>query len=222
MERITIQAEKRAEVGKGAARTLRGKDVVPAVLYRAGGSLPIKIKRAELLRFLHQTSGEQVVVNLTFPEGETRLALVKDFQVDPVNRELLHTDFFEVSLQETIKVTMAVHIVGEPIGVKRDGAILQHGISEIDVECLPDRIMGHVDVDVSELGAGHSLHVRDIKLPEGIKVLTPASEVVALVALPSKVEEAAPAAAAEAAEPEVIKKGGKEKEEAEEGKEGKK
>lgn len=216
MERISLKVEKRSETGKGAARTLRGTSVIPAVLYRAGSALPIKINKPDIMRLLQQTSGEQVIVNLEFPEGETRLALLKDYQVDPINRQLLHTDFFEVSLQETLKVTMAVHIVGEPIGVKRDGGILQYGISQVEVECLPDNITGHVDVDVSGLATGHSLHVSDITFPEGMKVLTPMDEVVAIVTLPAKVEEVvAPAAVVAApAEPEVAKKG-KEKEEAE-------
>ena len=213
MERISIKAEKRGTAGKGVARSLRRKGIIPAVLYREGSSMAIQRDKAELGRFLHQSGGEQVIVNLAFPGGEDRLALVKDYQVDPVKRELLHTDFFEVSLKQMIKVVAAVHIVGEPIGVKRDGGALQYGVSAIEIECLPDSIPGHIDVDVSELAAGHSLHVRDLALPEGIKVLTPSEEVVATVAAPKAEEEVAAAAApaAETAEPEVIKKG-KEKE----------
>ncbi len=208
MERITIKAEARDSAGKGAARSLRRAEIIPGVLYREGKSLPIKINKKELALFIHQTAGEQVVVNLTFPDGESRLAIMKDYQVDPVKRELLHSDFFEVSLKEAICVTVAVHVIGEPIGVKRDGGILQHGLTEIEVECLPDQIPGHIEVDVSGLAAGHALHVGDISMPEGLKVLTPKTEVVALVAAPKAeevVEAAAPAA--ETAEPEVIKKG---------------
>jgi len=217
VERITINARKRDSAGKGAARSLRRNNSIPAVLYREGKSVPIKLDKGELIRFLHQTAGEQVVVNLAFPDGESRLALVKDYQVDPVKRELLHTDFFEVSLQEAIKVVVAVHAVGEPIGIKRDGGILQHGIAEIEVECLPDQIPGHIDLDVSGLGAGQSVHVADLKLAEGLKVLTPAGEVIATVIIPAKVEEVVAAPVAEAVEPEVIKKGkpGEESEEKE-------
>ncbi len=212
MEKTSIKAEKREVSGKGIARSLRRKGLIPGVMYREGKSLPIQLDKPELVRFLHRSGGEQVIVNLQFPDGESRLALVKNYQVDPVNRELLHTDFFEVSLKETIKVVAAIHIMGEPIGVKREGGALQYGVSQIEIECLPDRIPGHINVDVSELGAGHSIHVRDLVLPEGIKVLTHGEEVVATVALPK--EEEAAAAAAETAEPEVIKKG-KEKEEGE-------
>ncbi len=213
MERSSIKAEKREVSGKGIARSLRRNGLIPGVMYREGKSLSIQLDKPELLRFLHRSGGEQVIVNLQFPDGENRLALVKDYQVDPVNRELLHTDFFEVSLKEPIKVVAAIHIVGEPIGVKREGGALQYGISQIEIECLPDNIPGHINVDVSELAAGHSLHVRDLSLPEGVTVLTHVEEMIATVALP-KAEEEAAAAGPATAEPEVIKKG-KEKEEGE-------
>lgn len=217
MERVTINAEKRDRSGKGTARSLRRANSIPAVLYRDGNSTPIKLDKTELSRFLHKTAGEQVVVNLKFPDGENRLALVKDYQVDPVNRELLHTDFFEVSLKEAIKVTVAIRTIGEPIGIKRDGGILQHGIDEIEVECLPDQIPGHIDVDVSGLGAGQGIHVRNLTLPEGLKVLTPAGELIATVIIPAKVEEEVPVApVTETVEPEVIKKGKAAEEESEE------
>ena len=214
MERITLHAEKREDMGKGAARSLRRSGVVPAVLYRGGSSTPIKINAKELTTFMHTTAGEQVMVDLQFSDGEKKLALMKDYQVDPLKGELLHTDFFEVSLSEEIRVTVHVTTKGEPIGVKRDGGILQHGVREIEIQCLPDRVPGHVEVDVSGLETGKSIHVGDLSLGEGIEVLTDAGELVATVGAPiveEKVEEAV-AAAPEVAEPEVIKKGKKEEE----------
>jgi len=213
MERITLHAEKRDKTGKGVARTLRRQGVVPAVLYRGGSSVPIKINSKELSNFMHATAGEQVMVDIEFADGEKRLALMKDYQVDPIKGELLHTDFFEVSLTEEIEVTVHVTTTGEPIGVKRDGGLLQHGTREIKIQCLPDRIPGHVAVDVSGLETGKSIHVSDISLGEGIKVLTDAGELIATVTAPiveEKVE--AEAAVPEVAEPEVIKKGKKEEE----------
>lgn len=212
MERITLKAEKRDIVGKGIARTLRREGMIPAVLYKGGGSIPIKLSRKELSQLINTTAGEQVMVNLQFSDGDSKLALVKDYQVDPIKGDLLHTDFFEVSLTEKIRVTVHVTPVGEPIGVKRDGGILQHVLREIEVECLPDKIPGHIEIDISKLETGQSIHVSDLKLGEGIKVLTDLDEVVANVIAPL-VEEAAPVApAAEVAEPEVIKKGRKEEE----------
>ncbi|HYA32260.1 MAG TPA: 50S ribosomal protein L25, partial [Thermodesulfovibrionales bacterium] len=187
--------------------------VVPAVLYRGGSSMPIKINSKELSGFMHATAGEQVMVDIEFSDGEKRLALMKDYQVDPLKGELLHTDFFEVSLSEKIKVTVHVAIVGEPIGVKRDAGLLQYGTREIEIECLPDRVPGHVEVDVSGLEIGKAIHVGDLSLGEGIEVLNEAGELIATVTAPiveAKVE--AEVVAPEVAEPEVIKKGKKEEE----------
>lgn len=212
MERITINAEKREEIGKGAARTLRRKNTIPAILYRGGKALPIKFSKKEIAQFINTTAGEQVMVNLQFADGESRFALMKDYQVDPTKGELLHADFFEVLLSEEVKVTVHITPVGEPIGVKRDGGILQHLLREIDVECLPDRIPGHIKIDISGLEIGQSLHVSDLKPGEGIKVLTDPQEVIVNVIAPAAEEVAAPAevVAPEVTEPEVIKKGKKE------------
>jgi large subunit ribosomal protein L25 len=218
MERITINVEKREETGKGAARSLRRKDIVPGVLYRGGGSLPIKLPKKEVMQFINTTSGQQVMVNLHFNDGESKLALIKEFQVDPIRRELLHADFFEVSLTEKLKVNVHISVTGEPIGVKRDNGILQYHLREIEIECLPDRVPGHVDIDASGLEIGQALHVRDLNLGEAIRIITDPGEVIVNVIAPL-VEAAAPteeAAPAEAAEPEVVKKGKKEEEKGEE------
>lgn len=209
MERITLNAEIREKVGKGAARTLRREGSVPAVLYREGRSHPITLNYKELTHALKATAGEQAVVNLKFPENE-KLALLKDYQTDPARGNLLHVDFFEVSLKEKVRVTVPVSTVGEPIGVKRDKGILQHSLREIEVECLPDRIPGHIEVDVSGMLTGNSIHVSDLVVPEEVKVLTDPGEVIAILTAPVIEEEAAPAAEAAPAEaeaPEVVKKG---------------
>jgi large subunit ribosomal protein L25 len=213
MERISIQAEKREGAGKGVARTLRRDGKVPAVLYREGKAQSIQLSRKELSKLINKVGGEQVMVDLQFTDGERKLALLKDFQVDPIRSELLHTDFFEVSLTETVRITVHVTTKGEPIGVKRDGGILQHPIREIMIECLPDKIPGKIELDISKLEVGQSLHVSDLKVEEGIKILTDSHEVIVNV-VESAVEVApvAEVAAPVTAEPEVIKKGKKEEE----------
>ena len=218
MERITLNVQKREEKGKGAARSLRRGAMIPAVLYRGGGSLPIKIHKKEMAQFINTTAGNQVMVNLHFADGENKLALIKDYQVDPTKRELLHADFFEVSLTEKVRVSVHVTTTGEPIGVKRDKGILQHLLREIEVECLPDKIPGNIKIDISGLEIGQSFHVGNLSLGEEVKILTDSTEVLANIIAPL-VEEVAPAevAAPEVTEPEVIKKGKKE-EEAEESK----
>ena len=219
MERVVLEAEVRNELGKGPVRALRRAGYTPAVIYRAGKSTPIKLKKRELLKFINSTMGEQVMITLKFPDGE-KLALLKDYQVDPVKNELLHTDFFEVSLKEKVRVTVEVVLKGEPIGVKRDGGVLQHGLSEIEIECLPEAIPPHIEVDVTELRAGESIHVGELQLPEGIRVLDDPKEVIATVTEPTAEAEAVEEELEEEAEPEVIKKGKKEEaEKAEESKE---
>jgi large subunit ribosomal protein L25 len=211
MERVTLAVEKREKLGKGGARSLRRSGVIPAILYKGGSSLPVQLSGKELSKFISKTAGEQVIVNLQFPD-DTKQAIVKDYQIDPVMGNLLHVDFQEISATEAIRVMVHVVIRGEAIGVKRDKGVLQHGLREIEIECLPDKIPGHINVDVTNLGLGQSIHVGDLKLEDGIKVLTDPDEVLATVTA-VKEEVAAPAAAsAETVEPEVIKKGKKEEE----------
>jgi large subunit ribosomal protein L25 len=172
------------------------------------------------MQFVNTTAGKQMMVTLQFADGESKLALMKEFQLDPVRGELLHADFFEVSLKEKVRVPVHITTVGEPIGVKRDKGILQHLFREIEVECLPDKIPSNVEIDISELEIGQSFHVSDIKLEDDVKILTnPEEGIVTIVAhvveeVPAPVEEAeaAEAVAAEGEEPEVIKKGKKEEE----------
>ena len=214
MERISIQAEKREGRGKGAARSLRRAGKVPATLYRAGQAQSIQLSRKELSKLINSVAGEQVMVDLQFADGDKKLALLKDFQVDPIRSELLHTDFFEVSLTETVKITVHVATHGEPIGVKRDAGLLQHPTREILIECLPDKIPGRIDIDISKLEIGQSIHVSDLKLEEGIKILSDPHEVIVNVvaAVAEAVAPAAEVVETAAPEPEVMKKGKKEEE----------
>ncbi len=215
MERITLHVEKRDELGKGAARSLRRKGYIPAVLYRAGRSMPIKLRKHELVKFINSTMGEQVMISLQFEDGTTKLALMKEYQVDPVKRELLHTDFYEVSLKEKVRVSVSVVLEGEPVGVKKEGGILEYGLTQLEIECLPEKIPSHIEVDVSGLHAGESIHVGDLQLPEGVRVLNDPKEVLATVVVPV-VEEEVVEEEEEMEEPEVVKKGKKEETEEEE------
>ncbi len=219
MERMSLAAEKREGRGKGLARNLRRQDMVPGVLYREGKAQSIKLSKSVITKIINTMSGEQVIVDLEFADGEKKIALLKDYQIDPVRGELLHTDFFEVSLTEAVRVSVHITPTGESIGVKRDSGILQHNLREVEIECLPDKIPDRIEVDISHLEIGQSIHVSDLKFGEGIKLISDTEELV-LAIIPPVVEEAAvPAeeevgaeAPEEAAEPEVIKKGKKEDE----------
>lgn len=211
MDRMTLNVEARENIGKGAARTLRRGGFVPGTIYKSGKAVSLTLNTKEMLQFISKTAGEQVIVDLKYPDQTSKVALLKEYQKDPVRSELLHVDFMEVSLTEEIQVTVHIITKGEPIGVKRDKGILQLGRTEIEVMCLPSLIPGHIEVDVTGVVAGHPIHVRDLVMPEGIKVLTDGVEPIATVVMPA-VEAAAVEAAAGAAPvaPEVVKKGKKE------------
>ncbi len=213
MERVTLNAEVRTEKGKGVARELRRNEKVPGVVYREGKATAIQLAKKELIKFINSTLGEQMLVNLKFSDGKTKLALMKDYQCSPVKGELLHTDFYEVSLKEKVKVAVAINLTGEAIGIKRDGGILQHGLREVEVECLPEKIPTNLEIDISHLEIGHAIHVKDLSLADDVKLLTAQDEVIAIISAPAKVvaeeveAEAEVEVEAEVEEPEVVKKG---------------
>jgi len=138
-----------------------------------------------------------------------------------VGGELLHVDFFEVSLKEKVKVAVHIALKGEPIGVKRDKGILQYGLRDIEVECLPGDIPGQLELDISELETGKSLHIKNLEIPDNVTLLSDPAEVVVLVAVPKveveEVPEEEEVAAEEEAEPEVAEKGKAKEEKKEEG-----
>ncbi len=220
MERQTLTAEKREGAGKGVARSMRRAGSTPAVIYRENKSTPLKLNSKELQKFIRDTKGDQVLVNIKL-DGGNKVALLKDFQTDPVNGELLHADFFEVSLKEKVRVAVHITLAGEPIGVKRDKGILQYGTREIEVECLPGDIPGHLELDISEMEIGDSRHVMELDLPKGVTLLSDPDDLIITVVAPKVEEEVVAeeevAVEEEGAEPEVAEKGkAKEEEKAEE------
>ena len=218
MEKIALTAQVREKAGKGVARGLRRNQMVPAVLYSHGKSMPISMGNKDVTKILNTEGGEHALINLKLEGGNggaDKLALIKDYQIDPRNGALIHVDLMEVAMNEKVKIPVAVHLTGASIGVK-EGGILQHGVREVEVECLPNQIPEHLEVNISELKVNESLHVRDIKMAEGVKILTDGDATVVTIQPPisdAKLEEmlaAAPVAATEGGEPELVKKPKKE------------
>jgi large subunit ribosomal protein L25 len=211
MEKILLKADKRAEIGKGGARSLRRQDILPAVMYGIGEAVPIKLNRKEIQKLIYSGGGEHALITLELNEGGSKTSehpvLIKDYQREPVSEELLHVDFVEVSLKEKIRVTILVVIIKEPAGIKM-GGIMQLRVREIEVECLPTQIPDKIEIDAGFVEIGHSLHVSDIPAMEGIRIVTDPSEVILSVSAPREEVVAAPAEAA-VAEPEVLKAKGK-------------
>jgi len=210
MEEITLDVQLREETGKAKVKDLRDKGFIPAVVYGEGKApLSIKVSHHELLRLIHQHRLENAILNLKIKDdkkNKSRSCLIKETQCDPVTGDIVHVDFNEISLTKVIKVNVPVVAKGEPVGVKQEGGSLEHILWEIEVECLPTDIPKEIEIDVSQLKMGESIHVRDIKLPDNIKIINSPDAMVLLVAAP--VKEEVPVEVTEGEEkqePEVIK-----------------
>ena len=228
MEKISLNANIRKEGGKGYARSLRRSGRIPAILYSKGKSTPISLDSGKIRKLIMLGHAESTLIDLKI-EGATekadRIAILREYQREPLTGELLHADFFEVSMDEKIKVTVPIELAGEtPAGVK-EGGILQFILREVEMECLPSLIPANIVVDASRLNMGENLHIRDINVAEGIRLLTDAEQVILTIASPVSQEKldqllTTPTPGEAVKEPEVIKKPPKEGEKVEE-KEGK-
>lgn len=176
MEQVKLKATIRQERGKQSTKKLRTEGLVPAVVYHRGEeSVSITVPDKEISRIIRDSGGENVLVSLTIEKDKKtkpRTVIIKEVQHDPVKRFILHVDFNEISMTEKITVDVEVVAVGEPIGVKQDGGMLDHPLRELKVQCLPADIPKHIDVDVSGLKLNQSIHVKDVKVSDKIKVLT--------------------------------------------------
>jgi len=215
---VVLEARKRDTFGKNEARRLRARGLVPAVLY--GGrepSVPLEVDPQALLRILHSESGLNTLITLRVDGAEARV-LVKQYQLDPVTHRLLHADFYRVTMDRALQVTVPVVLRGEAKGVKQQGGLLDFVHRELVVECLPGDIPDRLEVDVSELAINQGVRVRDLPPSRKWRPVTEPETLIVHV-IPPKAEappEAEAAAPAAPAEPEVIRKGKAEKAEEEE------
>lgn len=202
MERVTLKAQVRDGIGKGAARSLRRSGLVPAVVYGRGRDpRPVAVEARAMDAALHTHAGRNVLIDLEVSDGaEPTTVIVKDTQRDIFRHHLLHVDFHAISLTDTIEMNVPVVLRGAAKGVG-EGGIIEHHMREVFVECLPTQIPDQIELDVTDLVVGRSLHASDLVMPEGVTLLTNPDEVVVTVVAPRIHEEAAPAAAAVEAAP---------------------
>jgi large subunit ribosomal protein L25 len=223
-EIISVEAELREPGSTNQAKRLRAAGKLPAVLYGEDRDpRPIVVSPRQIVEILQSGQGQNAILNLTVGEGKEQTALIHDYQVDPISHKLLHCDFKRISLDVAVEVTVPIHTVGEPKGVKQDGGVLDTVLREIDVRCLPTSIPDYLEVDVTELMIGDAVHVSDLPVPEGVELLVESDLTVATVAPPQELEIEEPeeeGLLGEMEEPEVIGKGGDEDEEASEEDEG--
>lgn len=196
MERVSLEAKVRTRTGTGEVRKLRRTGQVPAVVYGRGIDPAVVVVDAKALRgALHTTAGMNVLIDMTIGDGAqaARTVMVKDVQRDIFRRDIIHVDFTTVNLTETVEAHVPIVFKGTPKGVTEDGGIFEAHLREVVVECLPMQIPEHIDVDVSELPLGKSIHVSDLVLPADVTLVSELEEVVATVVAPRVVEEAVPA-----------------------------
>ena len=218
MDFVELIANVREGRGKEINKKLREEGLVPACVYRKGeDSLGLRIDKKNLTKTLHTEAGENVIIKLTIDGTEKkkeRTVIIKEIQKDPVKDHILHVDFQEISLTETLKVRVPIVGKGESVGVKQEDGVLQQVLWEVEIECLPTNIPEKIEVDVAGLKIGDSIHVKDIQVSEGVKILVEPESVVFSVERKKEVEEAlATPPEGELTEPEVIREKKEESEE---------
>ena len=206
MASANLSVTARENSGKGVARSLRRDGRVPAVIYGHGREpQTLSINTRDLEKLLEHISAENTVIDLDV-DGTNSRTLIREIQRHPFKRQILHVDFQELVAGEKVIVRVPVILIGVPDGVRMDGGILDQTMRELEVEVDPSNIPNHIEVDVTKMVIGSSLHVSDITLPEGVEVVAEEDASVAVVSAPRAADEAvATEEAAAGAEPEVIR-----------------
>ena len=185
MAHVSLTAQPRTEFGNGPARRLRQQGFVPGIVYQPGKpSLALSLSDRELRRAIQE--GRTGVIDLVIGDAPARPVLLKDWQLHPLHLEVVHVDFVEVDLTQTIEAPVQITLAGVPVGV-RDGGVLDQPLREVIVSALPDSLPDHIEIDVAELTVGDSVTVADLRAPEGVTIVTDPETVVASVVAPSEV-----------------------------------
>lgn len=218
MEELVLNAKKRDKTGKEEANKLRKEGFIPGVVYGGAETLSLSFDEKDLKKILSGNRGDNTIFHLNIEGAENKECnvIVREFQNRPVKNELLHVDFYEVSMDKEIAVTVGIVLEGKAFGVDQEGGMLNHMMKEVEVECLPTSIPDEIKIDVTELKIGDVLHLKDVSMPEGVKLLEdPEEPVISVTMIVEEVIEA-PAEEEEGVEGEEAKE-----EEAKEGEEAK-
>ena len=192
----TLKVETRDGRGKGSARKSRAAGRIPGVVYGAGREAqPVALQQDNFVKLV-RSGAHHGLLDVTLDAGAPIKALVREIQVHPVTRDYVHVDIQAINMKEKIRIAVPVVLVGKPEGVKLQGGILEHALRSIEVECLPSDIPAQLEVDVSQLSVGQSVHVSDVQIP-GVTFVAHAETTIAAVTLPAA-ERAAEVAVTEA------------------------
>jgi large subunit ribosomal protein L25 len=208
MAEVTLEVSRRERTGKEVAKKLRAQGKVPAVVY--GGHrdpVAIEVDRKSVSELIQKSEHGIRSVFLLKMTGtdQQRHAMIKTLDIDPISRRMIHIDFVRVVMDEMVRVTVPIHLHGVAKGVKEGGGMIDHQLREIHVECLPNAIPDTIEVDVTPLTGHDYFRIKDLTLPEGVKVLDDPERVV--VGLTHAKADATTDEAVAVAEPEVLKKG---------------
>jgi large subunit ribosomal protein L25 len=204
---VSLTANPRVVRGKGAARQVRFQKKVPAVIYGHGRtSQALEVDAQALEKALTGIEPASTIIELTLDGKKTR-TLIREIQRHPVRPDIIHVDFYEIRADEKVTLRVPVHLVGTPDGVRNAGGVLDQVTREVEIEVMPEHIPNRVELDVTTLTIGRSVHVRDLQVPNAT-ILTQADLTIATVVPPRAEEVVAPAAetGVEVAEPELIRK----------------
>ena len=177
----------REKTGKEAARKERQQGFIPAVLYGIKGNKIQTVKTKDFEKMFEEI-GEHSIINLNIDNKDKAEVIVKDFQLDPVTKHVIHIDFLEFEKGKALKTEVPIHVIGDSKGVKV-GGILETFLHDLEIECLPRDIPNSVVIDVTHMDIGDSLHARDITVEDKIKILTNPEQVVIAIGMPTKIEE---------------------------------
>ncbi len=205
MSETILNLETRKDTGKEISRKLRREGRLPGIFYFHGKeNIPFSVNRKELSTLL---SGESGLLDVIFDGKDKKKCVVREIQFDPLTNAPIHVDFLGITLTEKITVPVQIQLIGVPSGVKNEGGILQQHAREIEVECLPTDIPEHIEIDVTDLNIGDSIHASSISMDK-VKILADDDMVIANVGAPRIVEEEVPAEIGEeemeGEEPEVV------------------
>ena len=203
--KLTVQ--KRAEVGRNAIKKVRKQGLIPGVIYGVGQEpINLEVNGRQLSTVLAHSSSENILLELEIVDGDDKrnsLAMIQEVQHHPIQRQILHVDFHAVSATEKITAEVPIETVGEPVGVKTGGGLLEHILRDLEVECLPGDLPERIQVDVSGLDLNQSIHVKDLQLPAGVEAVTDGDLTVVAVS-EARVEEEPTDLGAAPVAPEVI------------------
>ena len=186
-----LKVELRDNTGKGSNKKYRREGIVPGVLYSPHDkeNLILKVKNYDLSKILSAKS--HGLIDLEMDEGKkkvSRLAVIKDIQYNALKKQIVHVDFYGVTLKEKLTLEVDIELIGEPIGIE-EGGILQIELRKVEIECLPSQMPDSLKADLSNLKIGDHISVGGMEIPEGVEVLTPPDRIIAAVVHPSKIEE---------------------------------